>query len=73
MAGVLYVAKSNENLDKYIGKKVQIQANYLMNETNSDSIRTNTQCIMDSCQPIFEDSNQTTYAIVIEKVQEIAQ
>jgi len=67
----LYVAKSNENLDKYLGKKVSIQANYLPNKSNIDTIETNTQCIENKCQQIFGDKNQKTYAIVIEKIKEL--
>jgi len=66
-----YVAKSNENLDKYLGKRVSIQANYLPNKSNTDTIQTNTQCIVNNCQLIFPDKNQKTYAIVIEKIKEL--
>jgi LysM repeat protein len=67
----LYVAKSNEDLDKYIGKKVKIKANFLMNKSKTDSILTTTQCIRNICKPLFEDTNQHAYAIVIEEIIEV--
>ncbi len=67
----LYIAKSNEDLDKYLGKKLRIKANFLMNKNNTDSITTTTQCIRDVCKPLFKDKTQKAYAIIIEKIKEL--
>ncbi len=67
----LYVADSKESLDKYLGKKVSMQASYLPNKSNTDTIETNTQCVANKCQQIFPDKNQKTYGIVIEKIKEL--
>lgn len=70
-SGPLYVAKSSENLDKYIGKKLSIQAVFLSNKSNTDSIASNTQCIQEKCQQIFKDKDEKTYGIVIESILEL--
>lgn len=67
----LYIAKSNENIDKYLGKKLRIKANFLMNKNNTDSITTTTQCIQDICKPLFKDKTQKTYAIIFEEIKEL--
>ncbi|HSW87729.1 MAG TPA: hypothetical protein VLG12_01055 [Candidatus Saccharimonadales bacterium] len=62
------IAQSNEDLAKYVNKRVHIQATYLMNPTNTDALQTNIQCVGTSCRPLFKNSNQKMYAIVIEKI-----
>ncbi|HSW97312.1 MAG TPA: hypothetical protein VLF89_05810, partial [Candidatus Saccharimonadales bacterium] len=59
------IAQSNEDLAKYVNKRVHIQATYLMNPTNTDALQTNIQCVGTSCRPLFKNSNQKMYAIVI--------
>lgn len=68
--GSLYITSSKEDLTKYVGKRVRIQAKYRMNLLQ-DSIETNMQCIANRCQPIFQDKNQKTYAIDIENIKEL--
>lgn len=67
-SGILYIAHSNENLDKYLGKKLKIQAHYVMNNDGTDAMKTTDQCVAGRCQYIFESKTQSTYAIVIEKI-----
>ncbi|MBI4096224.1 MAG: hypothetical protein HY425_00730 [Candidatus Levybacteria bacterium] len=69
--GSFYVAKSSDNLDQYLGKNVSIEAIYLPNKSNTDAMKTNTQCVANKCQQIFSDKNKKTYAIIIEKVKEL--
>jgi hypothetical protein len=70
-ATIIYpIANSEENLDTYIGEKVRIQAIYPKNTSGNDSVQSNTQCIAETCQPIYKD-NRNVYAIVIQKIEEL--
>lgn len=63
-----FIANSEEDLTKYIGKKVHIQAIYPANKSNTDSIQTNKQCIAGKCQLIYKDG-RSVYAINIQKIE----
>jgi len=67
-AQTYYIAYSAEDLTKYIGKKVHIQAVYPKNKSNTDSVQSKEQCIAGNCQSIFKDG-RSFYAISIENVQ----
>ncbi|HSW96649.1 MAG TPA: hypothetical protein VLF89_02370 [Candidatus Saccharimonadales bacterium] len=67
------IAQSNEDLARYVNKKVHLQASYLMNPTNTDALQTNIQCVGTICRSLFKDSNQKMYAIVIAKITQITE
>jgi hypothetical protein len=65
-----FIANSEEDLTKYIDIKVNIQAIYPANKSNTDSVQTSEQCIAKKCQSIFKD-NRSVYAIVIQKIEKL--
>jgi hypothetical protein len=65
-----FIANSEEDLTKYIDKKVHIQAIYPKNKSNTDSVQTDKQCINGKCQLIYQDG-RSIYAINIQKIETV--
>ncbi len=66
-----YIAGCEEDLTKYIGKRVRIEAVYPKDKNNiNSSIQTDRQCIAGNCQLLFRDGRKF-FAIVVQKIEEI--
>lgn len=65
-----FIANSEFDLTNYIGKKVTIRASYPKNKSNTDSVKTDKQCIIRNCQLIYKNGT-SVYAINILRIEEI--